>query len=73
MFVGVRLGLIFALINVVGVEYLINFGGLGQLINDLAERYDLPGTYAAIFFVVLISVCFFVFTEWIERWLRPAE
>jgi ABC-type nitrate/sulfonate/bicarbonate transport system permease component len=73
MFVGVRLGLIFALINVVGVEYLINFGGLGQLINDLAERYDLPGTYAAIFFVVLVSVCFFVFTEWIERWLRPAE
>jgi ABC-type nitrate/sulfonate/bicarbonate transport system permease component len=73
MFVGVRLGLIFALINVVGVEYLINFGGLGQLINDLAERYDLPGTYAAIFFVVLVSVCFFVFTEWVERWLRPAD
>ena len=47
IFVGIRLGLIFALINVVGVEFLINFGGLGQLINDLAERYDLPGTYAA--------------------------
>jgi NitT/TauT family transport system permease protein len=73
MFVGIRLGMIFALINVVGVEYLINFGGLGQLINDLAERYDLPGTYAAIFFVVLVSVCFFVFTEWIERWLRPTD
>jgi len=71
MFVGVRLGLIFALINVVGVEYLINFGGLGQLINDLAERYDLPGTYAAISFVILVSVCFFILTEWIERWLRP--
>ena len=41
IFVGLRLGLIFALINVVGVEFLINFGGLGQLINDLAERYDL--------------------------------
>ena len=41
IFVGVRLGLIFALINVVGVEFLINFGGLGQLINELAERYDL--------------------------------
>src|ERR1051326_4805122 len=36
--VGVRLGLIFTLINVVGVEFLINFGGLGQLINDLAEN-----------------------------------
>ena len=34
------------MINIVGVEFLINFGGLGQLINELAERYDLPGTYA---------------------------
>jgi NitT/TauT family transport system permease protein len=73
IFVGVRLGMIFTLINIVGVEFLINFGGLGQLINDLAERYDLPGTYAAICFVILISVCFFVLTERVERWLRPAD
>ena len=67
----VLLGLIFSLINIVGVEFLINFGGLGQLINDLAERYDLPGTYAAIAFVVLVSVVFFIATERIEKWLRP--
>lgn len=73
MFVGVRLGLIFALINIVGVEFLINYGGLGQLINDLAERYDLPGTYAAICFVILVSVVFFVFLEKAERWLRPVD
>jgi NitT/TauT family transport system permease protein len=73
MFVGIRLGLIFALINIVGVEFLINFGGLGQLINELAERYDLPGTYAAICFVILVSICFFTVTGWIEQWLRPAD
>jgi NitT/TauT family transport system permease protein len=73
IFVGIRLGLIFTLINIVGVEFLINFGGLGQLINDLAERYDLPGTYAAICFVILVSICFFMLTEWIEKWLRPAD
>jgi len=72
IFVGLRLGMIFALINIVGVEFLINFGGLGQLINDLAERYDLPGTYAAICFVVLVSVLFFFLTDRIEQWLRPA-
>ena len=72
IFVGLKLGLIFALINVVGVEFLINFGGLGQLINDLAERYDLAGTYAAICFVILVSVCFFVVVEWFERWLTRA-
>jgi NitT/TauT family transport system permease protein len=72
IFVGIRLGLIFALINVVGVEFLINFGGLGQLINELAERYDLPGTYAAICFVIAVSVVFFAATERAERWLRSA-
>ena len=73
IFVGVRLGMIFALINIVGVEFLINFGGLGQLVNELAERYDLPGTYAAICFVILVSVVFFVVTEWIEKWLQPGR
>jgi ABC-type nitrate/sulfonate/bicarbonate transport system permease component len=73
IFVGVRLGLIFALINVVGTEFLINYGGLGALITDLAERYDLAGTYAAICFVILVSVLFFVTLEKIERWLRPVD
>jgi len=73
IFVGIRLGLIFGLINVVGVEFLINFGGLGQLINELAERYDLAGTYAAICFVILVSVLFFMLLEKIERWLRPVD
>ncbi|MGH6769657.1 MAG: ABC transporter permease [Xanthobacteraceae bacterium] len=72
VFVGLRLGLIFALINIVGVEYLINFGGLGQLINDLAERFDVPGTYAAIGFVILVSIGVFAITERLERWLRLA-
>ena len=73
IFVGLRLGLIFALINIVGVEFLINFGGLGQLINELAERYDLAGTYAAICFVILVSICVFILTERLERWLRPVD
>ena len=73
IFVGLRLGLIFALINIVGVEFLINFGDLGQLINELAERYDLAGTYAAICFVILVSICVFILMERLERWLRPVD
>jgi hypothetical protein len=60
-------------ITVVGVEFLINFGGLGQLINDLTERYDLPAMYATIGFVILVSVVFFMSLERIERWLRPGQ
>jgi NitT/TauT family transport system permease protein len=73
IFVGLRLGLIFALINIVGIEFLINFGGLGQIINELSERYDLAGTYAAIGFVVLVSICVFVLMERLEQWLRPGD
>ena len=68
---GVRLALIFALINVVGVEFLINFGGLGELIDDLARRWELPGMYGAILFVILTSVAFFWATGKAERWFRP--
>jgi len=71
IFVGLRIGLIFTMLNIVGVEFLINFGGLGQLINEMADRYDIPGTYAAILFVVLVSVLVFILIERLERWLRP--
>ena len=69
---GVRLALVFALINVVGVEFLVNFGGLGQLIADLSDRYELAAMYGAVLFVILVSTCFFILTERLERWLRPA-
>jgi NitT/TauT family transport system permease protein len=68
---GVRLGLIFSLISVVGVEFLINFGGMGELINDLAQRWEIPAMFGAILFVVLTSVAFFFVTEEVERWLNP--
>ncbi len=70
IFVGLRLGLLFAMLNIVGVEFLINTGGLGQLVNELSERYDLAATYAAILCVILVSVLFFTATEWLERRLR---
>lgn len=67
---GIRLGLVYALISVVGIEFLINFGGLGELIDDLAQRWEIPMMYGAISFVVLTSICFFYLMERIERWLR---
>ena len=70
IFTGLRLGLTFSQINIVGVEFLINLGGLGQLINELAERYDLAGTYAAIGYVILVSVVFFYAMDRLEQLVR---
>lgn len=67
---GVRLGLIYALISVVGIEFLINYGGLGELIDDLAQRWEIAMEFGAISFVVLTSMCFFYITERLERWIR---
>ncbi|HXQ50206.1 MAG TPA: ABC transporter permease subunit [Stellaceae bacterium] len=68
---GVRLGVIYCLISVVGIEFLINFGGLGELIDDLADRWETPMMFGAILFVMLTSVGFFWVTEKVEKWLRP--
>jgi ABC-type nitrate/sulfonate/bicarbonate transport system permease component len=69
---GVRISLVFALVNVVAVEFLINFGGLGQLVVEMADRYETEGVYAAILFIAVISAALYAATERLERWWRPA-
>ncbi len=70
IFTGIRLGLIYTMIYVVAIEFLVSIGGLGFLVGDLYDRYDIPGMYGAIIFVVLVSVLFFAGTERLERWLK---
>jgi NitT/TauT family transport system permease protein len=69
---GLRIGLVFAMVNVVAVEFLINFGGLGQLVVEMADRYETAGMYAAIVLIAAISAIFYMATERLERWFRPA-
>jgi NitT/TauT family transport system permease protein len=68
---GVRLGTFYALISVVGAEFLIGVGGLGALIPDLADRYQLAAMYGTILFVILTSASFIAGIRRVERWLRP--
>lgn len=68
---GIRVGLTFSLVNVVAVEFLISFGGLGQLVGDMSDRFDMPGVYSAILLIVLLSAVFFAATGRLEKWLRP--
>jgi ABC-type nitrate/sulfonate/bicarbonate transport system permease component len=70
IFTGIRLGLIYTMIYVVAIEFLVSIGGLGFLVGDLYDRYNIPGMYGAIIFVVLVSVLFFAGTERLERWLK---
>lgn len=72
IFTGIRLGIIYALVNIIGIEFLIDFGGLGRLVSDTYFRYDIPGMYASIVFIIVVSAALFWLLSRIEIWFRPA-
>ena len=71
IFTGIRIGVMYTLVNIVAIEYLIDFGGLGRIVSEMYFRFDTPGTYASIITVVLVSVFFYWGFGRIEKWLRP--
>jgi NitT/TauT family transport system permease protein len=73
IFTGIRLGIMYALINVVAIEFLTDFGGMGRIVSEMYFRFEIPGTYASILFVLLVSISFYVIFARIERWLRPQQ
>ena len=71
VFTGLRLGLIYALVNIIGIEYLIDFGGLGRVVSEMHYRFEIPAMYAAIAMIVTVSLIFLLALRRLERWLRP--
>jgi len=71
IFTGLRLALIYALVNIIGMEFLIDFGGLGRIVSEMYFRYEIPGMYAAILLIVAVSWLFLALLSGIEAWLRP--
>jgi NitT/TauT family transport system permease protein len=71
IFTGLRLALIYALVNIIGIEFLIDFGGLGRIVSEMYFRYEIPGMYAAILLIVAVSWSFLAALARIETWLRP--
>lgn len=71
VFTGIRIGVMYTLVNIVAIEYLIDFGGLGRIVSEMYYRFDTPGTYASIITVIFVSVIFYLVFGRIEKWLRP--
>lgn len=70
IFTGVRLGFVFGLIHLIAFEFLLNFGGLGGLVAELAELYNPTATWAAITFVIGLSAFVFFLLERAQQWIR---
>lgn len=71
IFTGLRLGLIYVLVNIIGMEFLIDFGGLGRIVSEMYFRFKIPGMYVAIVLLVLVSWTFLAARSRPELWLRP--
>lgn len=64
---GLRLGVTYILISVVAMEFLVQIGGLGQLIQLSALRFDIPGVYAHVLAVVVLTSVVISGLQAIER------
>jgi ABC-type nitrate/sulfonate/bicarbonate transport system permease component len=71
IFTGMRLGLIYALVNIIGIEFLIDFGGLGRVVSQMYFQYQIPAMYAAIILIVIVSLLFLSALQRLESWWRP--
>jgi len=72
IFTGIRLTLIYTMINTIAMEFLIAIGGLGFLVGNLYDRYRIPDMYAAVGFVIVASILFFVLIDRMEKWATRA-
>jgi NitT/TauT family transport system permease protein len=64
---GFRLGLTFAMITVIAIEFLTYSGGLGRLISWRYFVFDTAGLYAAILLVMVLAMTVNVALDALER------
>jgi NitT/TauT family transport system permease protein len=72
IFSGLRLGLIYALLGVIGGEIIASQHGLGQLLSYLAGTFDTNGVFGVLFFLALLGValtkCMSLLESYLLRW-----
>lgn len=69
IFSGLRLGLIYALLGVIGGEIIASQYGLGQLLSLLANTFETNGVFAVLFFLAALGVTLSKLMSAIEAYL----
>ena len=67
LFSGLRLGLIYAFLGVVGAEVIASERGLGQQLSYLASTFDIDGVWSLLFDLSVIGVVIMKLMNWLER------
>jgi NitT/TauT family transport system permease protein len=73
LFTGLRLGLIFSLLGVIGGEIIASEHGLGQYLSFLAGSFDTNGVFAVLLLLGLAGTAFGLGMQAIERKLLHWE
>jgi NitT/TauT family transport system permease protein len=69
IFAGLRLGLIYAMLGVVGAEIFASEHGLGQVLTFMQANFDTSGTLGLLFVLALLGLLVTSAMSWIERHL----
>ncbi|GAB2600592.1 ABC transporter permease [Ramlibacter solisilvae] len=67
IFSGLRLGLIYALLGVIGAEIIASEKGLGQQLAYLGSTFDINGVMALLLVLALLGVAIVRFMTWLEQ------
>lgn len=69
IFSGLRLGLIYALLGVIGGEIIAAQHGLGQLLSFLAGSFQISGVFAVLFILAILGTGLIGVMNRVEKWL----
>jgi NitT/TauT family transport system permease protein len=67
IFSGLRLGLIYALLGVIGAEIIASEKGLGQWLAYLSSTFDINGVMALLLVLALLGVAIVRLMTWLEK------
>jgi NitT/TauT family transport system permease protein len=70
VFSGFRLGLTYILKSVLGLEYIVQVGGIGMWVSDSAYRFEIGEVYAGLLGTILLSIMFLYAINRTEGWVR---
>jgi len=70
IFSGFRLGLTYILKSVLGLEYVIQVGGVGMWLSDAAFRFEVGEVYAGLVGTTLLSILFLFMINHAEMKVR---
>lgn len=67
LFSGLRLGIVYAFLGVVGAEVIASERGLGQQLSYLASTFDINGVWSLLIDLALVGVLIMKSMNWLER------